>query len=311
MPDKLYDVIIIGAGPAGLAGAIYAGRSRLSTLIVEKEKDGGQIAITSEIENYPGGVEHETGPSLVGRMVSQAEQFGSEKVFDTITEVELGGDIKVLKGFKGEYKGRAVIIATGAHPRPIDCPGERELIGKGVSYCATCDAPFFEGLEVYVVGGGDAAVEEAIYIAQFARRVIIVHRRDELRAVKSIQEKAFADPKIDFMWNSVVTRLGGDGILDSMIIKDTITGETRVINADEDDGMFGVFVFIGFVPHTELFAGKLEMEGQYIKTDENMKTDLPGVFAAGDVRAKSLRQVVTAAADGAIAATQAEHYIRG
>jgi len=309
MIDKLYDVIIIGAGPAGLSAALYAGRSRLDTLIIEKEKAGGQIVITSEVENYPGGIENETGPSLVGRMVRQAEAFGSEKVMDRIVEVDLDGDIKVLKGLKSEYRGRTVIVATGAHPRPIGCPGEREFIGKGVSYCATCDAAFFEDFEVYVVGGGDTAVEEAIYIANYARKTTIIHRRDELRAVKSIQEKAFAHPKIDFMWDSVVTELMGDGILTSMVVQNVKTGETQVIEADEDDGTFGVFAFIGFVPHSELFVGKLDMEGLYIKTDENMRTNIPGVFAAGDVRAKSLRQVITAAADGAVAATQVERYL--
>lgn len=309
MPDKIYDVIIIGAGPAGLAAALYAGRARMSTLIVEKDKDGGQIVITNEIDNYPGSIEHETGPSLVGRMVKQAERFGSEKIYDTITDVQLDGDVKVLKGLKDEYRSRSIIIATGAHPRPIGCPGERELTGKGVSYCATCDAAFFEDFEVYVVGGGDAAVEEAIFLAGFARKVTIIHRRDELRAAKSIREKAFAHPKISFMWNSVVTELQGDGILSSMVVQDVKTGETRLIEADEEDGIFGVFVFIGFVPHSELFVGKLDMEGPYIKTDEEMKTNIPGVFAAGDVRAKSLRQVVTAAADGAIAAFQVEHYL--
>ena len=309
--SKIYDVVIIGAGPAGLSAALYAGRARLQTLIVEKEKDGGQIVITSEIDNYPGGIEHETGPSLVGRMSAQAEKFGAEKVYDSITDVSLDGDVKVLKGLKNEYKGRTVIVATGAKPRPIDCIGEREFIGKGVSYCATCDAPFFEDFEVYVVGGGDAAVEEALYLSGFARKVTIIHRRDELRAAKSIAEKAFSNEKIDFMWNSVVTELRGDGLLSSMVVQDTKTGETRVVEADEDDGAFGVFVFIGFDPHSELFVGKLSMDGPYLLTDENMNTNIPGVFAAGDVRAKSLRQVVTAAADGAIAATQAEHYLRG
>ena len=309
--SKIYDVIIIGAGPAGLSAALYAGRSRLSTLIVEKEKDGGQIVITSEIDNYPGGLEHETGPSLIERMVKQAGRFGAEKVFDTITDVRLEGDVKVLKGHKGEYSGRTVIVASGAQPRPINCPGEREFVGKGVSYCATCDAPFFEDFEVYVVGGGDAAVEEALYLAGFARKVTIVHRRDELRAAKSIQEKAFANPKIDYMWNSVVTELRGDGLLNSMVVQDTKTGETRVVEADEDDGAFGVFVFIGFDPNSAIFEGKLKMDGPYLVGDENMNTNIPGVFVAGDVRAKSLRQVVTAAADGAIAATQAEHYLRG
>jgi len=309
MPEQVYDVIIIGAGPAGLSAALYAGRSKLSTLLIEKDKVGGQIIITEEIGNYPGGIEHESGPSLIGRMARQAEIFGSEKVFDIITDVELDGDIKLLKGLKSDYRGRAVIVATGARPRLIGCPGERELTGKGVSYCATCDAAFFEDLEIYVVGGGDSAVEEAIYLAGFARKVTIIHRRDELRAAESIKEKAFSNPKIDFMWNTVITELRGDGILTSMVVQDVNTGESRVIEADEEDGFFGVFVFVGNIPQSELFVGKLDMDGHYIKTDEDMRTGLPGVFAAGDVRSKSLRQVVTAAADGAIAAFHAERYL--
>jgi len=306
---KLYDVIIIGAGPAGLAAAIYAGRARLSTLLIEKDATGGQIVITSEIENYPGGVEHETGQSLISRMLAQSDHFGTERVSDTIVDVDLDAKTKIVKGQKGEYHGKTVIIATGAQPRPIGCPGEKELIGKGVSYCATCDANFFEDFEVYVVGGGDSAVEEAIYLAKFARKVTIIHRRDELRAAKSIQERAFANPKIDYMWDSVVEELKGDGILTSMVVKNIKTGELREIKADEEDGTFGVFVFVGFLPNTGLFADKVKMDGAYIPTDDDMKTNVPGVFAAGDLRVKSLRQVVTAAADGAIAATAAEHYI--
>ncbi len=294
-----------------MAAALYAGRSRMDTLIIEKEKEGGQIVITSEIENYPGSIENETGPSLIGRMVKQAANFGAEKVYDTITEVNLEEGVKTLKGQRGEYQGKTVIIATGAYPRQIGCPGEQSLIGKGVSYCATCDAAFFEDFEVYVVGGGDAAVEEAIYLSNFARKVTIIHRRDELRAAKSIQKKAFANPKLDFMWDSVVLELKGESLLNSMIVQSTKTGEKREIFADEEDGAFGIFVFIGFTPHTDIFKGKLEMEANYIKADENMRTSLPGVFAAGDVRAKSLRQVVTAAADGAIAANQAEKYLAG
>lgn len=307
--DKIYDVIIIGAGPAGLSAAMYAGRSRLQTLLIEKEKDGGQIVITSEIENYPGGIEHETGPSLIGRMSDQVARFGAEKVYDTVEDVQLEGDVKVIKGQKGEYRAKTVILAAGAHPRPVGCPGERELTGKGVSYCATCDAAFFEDFEVYVIGGGDSAVEEALYLTKFARKVTIVHRRDELRAAKSIQEKAFANPKVDFMWNSTIAEFKGDGLLTSMIVEDTKTGEKKEVFADEEDGTFGVFVFIGFVPHSELFKGKVEMKGDYIITDDNMNTNIPGVFAAGDIRVKSLRQVVTAAADGAIAATQVEKYL--
>lgn len=309
--EKVYDLIIIGAGPAGLSAGLYAGRSRLDTLIIEREKDGGQIVITAEIENYPGSIEEETGPSLVARMSAQAKKFGAEKVYDTVVDVALEGDIKLIKGEKGEYRAKTVIVATGARPRQLGCPGEKEFTGKGVSYCATCDANFFEDFEVYVVGGGDSAVEEAIYLSKFARKVTIIHRRDALRAVQSIQEKAFANPKIDFMWNTVVEEFKGDGILSSMVVKDTKTGELREVLADEDDGMFGVFVFTGFDPKSELFRGKLAMEGDYITTDKDMKTSVSGVFAAGDVCVKSLRQVVTAAADGAIAAIQAEKYLEG
>ena len=311
MTEKIYDVIIIGGGPAGLAAGSYAGRSRMSTLIIEKEKIGGQIVITADIENYPGGVEGDSGPSLIDRMAAQADRFGAEKIYDTIVDMQLEGDVKKLVGNKGEYLAKSVILATGAFPRPIGCPGEKELVGKGVSYCATCDAAFFEDMVVYVVGGGDAAVEEAMYLTKFARQVTVIHRRDELRAAKSIQEKAFANPKLDFMWDSVVTELKGDGILESMIVKNVKTGEEREVFAPEEDGTFGCFVFIGFVPNSTLFEGKIEMENGYVLTDDDMKTNIPGVFAAGDVRKKSLRQVVTAAADGAIAATQAYHYGEG
>ena len=308
--SKIYDVIVMGAGPAGLTAGLYAGRSRLDTLIIEKGQDGGQIAITNEIENYPGQqMEGETGPSLIARMTEQAKKFGAERVGDVIKSVDLGGDVKKLTGNKGEYLAKTVILATGAFPRPIGCKNEAKYMGKGISYCATCDAAFFEDFEVYVVGGGDAAVEEAMYLAKFARKVTVIHRRDELRAAKSIQEKAFANPKMNFLWNTVVDEADGDEILSKIIVRNTKTGELTTIEADEEDGMFGLFGFIGLLPNTKLFEGLLDMENGYIKTDDNMHTNLPGVFAAGDLRVKSLRQVVTAAADGAIAAMQAEHYI--
>ena len=308
--DKVYDVIILGAGPAGLTAGLYAGRSRLSTLIIEKGKDGGQIAITDEIENYPGSMlENESGPSLIERMTKQVEKFGAERVNDTIKKVELEGDLKKVTCVKGEYLAKTVIVATGAFPKPIGCKGEAEFIGKGVSYCATCDAAFFEDFEVFVVGGGDSAVEEAMYLTKFARKVTLIHRRDQLRAAKSIQEKAFANPKMHFLWDTVVEELSGDEILSCMKVKNVKTGEITEIKADEEDGMFGVFVFIGFNPNSALFEGQLDMENGYIRTDDNMHTNIPGVFAAGDIRVKSLRQVVTAAADGAIAAMQAEHYL--
>ena len=306
--SKVYDVIILGGGPAGLSAGLYAGRSRLTTLIIEKGQDGGQIAITDEIENYPGQiVEGESGPSLVARMSAQAEKFGVERVRGSIKSVELAGEVKVVKTATEEYQAKNIIIATGAHSRPIGCKNEGMYIGKGVSYCATCDANFFEDFEVFVVGGGDSAVEEAMYLSKFARKVTVIHRRDELRAAKSIQEKAFANDKVEFMWDSVVEELGGDEILSSMIVKNVKTGEVRTIEADEEDGMFGVFGFIGTVPNSELYKGQIEMnEAGYIITDDDMHTNIPGVYAVGDIRVKSLRQVVTAAADGAIAAIQVE-----
>lgn len=306
---KQYDIVIIGAGPAGLAAGLYAGRARMSTLIIEKEKDGGQIVQTAEIENYPGGMEEESGPSLVARFSAQAEKFGCEKVLDTVQEVELDGPVKKIVCNKETYEAKAVIIASGASPSHIGCPGEADFTGKGVSYCATCDAAFFEDFEVYVVGGGDAAVEEAMYLTKFARKVTIIHRRDELRAAKSIQEKAFKNEKLAFMWNSVIKEIKGDGLVNSMIVENTKTGEQTEIVADEEDGIFGIFVFIGFKPATAVFEGKVNMERGYIVTDQEMRTNVPGVYAAGDCRVKELRQVITAASDGAIAAWQAARYI--
>jgi thioredoxin reductase (NADPH) len=310
MMENLYDVIIIGSGPAGLAAGLYASRAKMKTLILEKNKVGGQIVTTNEVANYPGSVPEATGPKLIARMVEQAEEFGAERKKDTIVDVDFTQKIKVVKGEKEEYKSKAVIIATGATPRPIGCPGEKELTGKGVSYCATCDADFFTELEVFVIGGGDSAVEEAMYLTKFARKVTVVHRRDELRAAKSIQEKAFKNEKLDFMWDTVVEELKGDGILESIVFKNKKTGEVSEYLADEEDGTFGVFPFIGFLPFSEVFKGKIELDqGGYIPTDANMKTNVEGVFAAGDIRVKSLRQVVTATADGAIAAVSAEKYI--
>ncbi len=311
--SKLYDVIILGAGPAGLSAGLYAGRYKLSTLIIEKSQDGGQISITDEIENYPGQVidTDESGSSLVARMTAQAAKFGCERASANIVSVELEGEVKKLTDVNGNvYEGRTVIIASGAHPRPIGCKNEADYVGKGISFCATCDANFFEDLEVYVVGGGDSAVEEAIYLTKFARKVTIIHRRDALRAAKSIQEKAFANNKIEFMWDSVVEEVSGDEILTKMLVKNVKTGEITTIEADEEDGLFGLFGFIGLIPNTEIFAdSKLNMENGYIVTDEDMHTNIEGVYAAGDVRKKSLRQVVTAAADGAIASSQVEHYL--
>ena len=308
--NNIYDVVILGAGPAGLAAGLYAGRSCLKTLIIEKGQDGGQIAITDEIENYPGQiVEGESGPSLIARMSEQAKKFGAERVSDVIKSVELEGEVKKLVGAKGEYLGKTVILATGAFPRPIGCKNEGKFVGKGISFCATCDANFFEDFEVFVVGGGDSAVEEAMYLTKFARKVSIIHRRDELRAAKSIQEKAFKNPKMNFIWDTVVEEVDGDELLNKMVLKNVKTGELTTYEADEEDGLFGLFGFIGMIPNSGLFEGIIDMDRGYIKTDDNMRTNIPGVYAAGDIRVKSLRQVVTAAADGAIAAMQCEKYI--
>lgn len=308
--SEIYDLIIVGAGPAGLAAGLYGGRSRLNTLIIEKAADGGQIAITDSIENYPGGmVEGESGPELIQRFTAQAEKFGAKRVGATVTSMELTGEIKKIHCGDDTYEGKTVILATGAHPRKAGCEGEAEFTGKGVSYCATCDANFFQDLEVFVIGGGDSAVEEAMYLTGFARKVTVVHRRDELRAAKSIQERAFRNEKLHFLWNNVPEKLEGDGILSKITFKNTKTGELTTVEADEDDGVLGFFVFIGMLPNSELFADQVTCENGYVKTDDNMHTNIEGVYAAGDVRVKSLRQVVTAAADGAIAAMQAEKYL--
>src|SRR6056297_1597747 len=237
---EVYDVAIIGSGPAGLTAGIYAGRARLKTLIIEKQQAGGQIVQTEEVENYPGSVEGDTGPEIVKRMVEQTKKFGVEKVSDEITEVKLVGKTKVLKAKNGEYKTKSVIIATGAEPRFLGCAGEKEFIGKGVSYCATCDGAFFEGLDIFVIGGGDTAVEEAIFLTKFARKVYVVHRRNELRAAKSIQEKAFENKKIEFIWDSTVEEIKGDGIVNGIVLKNKNTGEIQDIKAQ--DSTMGVFI---------------------------------------------------------------------
>ncbi len=308
--SKIYDLIIIGGGPAGLTAGIYAGRAKLSTLILEAEKPGGQIVITDEVENYPGSMEEPTGPKLVGRMVNQFKGFGGELIMEGVESYDFDSEIKTVKTSKNEYQAKAIIIASGASPRKLGAKNEDAYVGKGVSFCATCDAAFFEELEVYVIGGGDTAVEEAVFISKFARKVYVVHRRDELRAAKSIQEKAFANEKIEFIWDSVVEEVGGDGLVEEMTLLNRKTGEKTVIKADEDDGTFGIFVMIGYVPKTDIFKGVIDMdESGYIIGDENMKTNKAGVFVAGDCRQKPLRQVVTATADGAIASISAEKYI--
>jgi len=308
--SKIYDLVIIGAGPAGLAAGLYGARARLSTLIIEKDRTGGQIATTDEVANYPGSIKDATGPSLVARMVEQCEEFGAQRIKDTVVSFDFESKVKKITCEKEEYRAKSVIVATGAVPKKLGCPGEKELTGKGVSYCATCDGAFFEDMDVFVVGGGDSAVEEAMFLTKFASKVTIVHRRDSLRAAKSIQEKAFANPKIAFKWDSVIEEIKGDGIVETAVFKNVKTGELEQFDADDEFGTFGIFVFTGYDPQTAIFQGKLTTDKQgYIIGDELMRTNFEGVFVAGDCRAKLLRQVITATADGAIAAVMAEKYV--
>ena len=302
--SHVYDNIIIGGGPAGLAAALYGGRARMNTLVLERAKYGGQAATTSEMENYPGAIEGGT-TELIERMRSQAEEFGAEFIKDEVVDMTLEGDVKTLVGRNGEYKGKTIIIATGANPRLGGFKNEIELRGKGISYCATCDADFFTELDVAVVGGGDSALDEALYLTKFAEKVTVIHRRDEFRANKAVQERVFANDKIDIIWDSVVEEaIDDDGIIGGLKLKNKKTGEQSELEVQ------GCFVFVGFVPNSKLFDGKVEMnERGEILSDTEMRTNIPGVFVAGDVREKTLRQVITACADGAIASTQSEHYV--
>ena len=307
----MYDVIIIGGGPAGLSAALYAARGGLTTLLLEAGLNGGQIAVSDVIENYPGQAAlSEQGSDLTNRMKDQALSFGAEYRQEIVTELSLEGDVKTVTTLKNKYETRTVILATGAAHRPIGCLREAEFIGKGVSYCATCDGFFFRKKDVYVVGGGDAAVEEAVFLTKFARHVTIIHRRDRLRAAQAVQDKAFSNEKISFLWNTVVEELGGEEKLTTMILKDTVTGERFTVEADPDDGVFGLFGFVGMLPKNELFADTVALDNGYVDAGEDTHTSVPGVFAAGDVRKKAHRQVVTAAADGAVAALEAEKYIQ-
>lgn len=302
--QDLYDIIVIGGGPAGLTAGLYGARSRAKTLVLEKGEWGGQAATTEGLENYPGSVKGSTGPEIIRRMKEQAEAFGVTAEVGTVTRLELGTKVKKVHTENAEYRSKTVILAMGAKPRLLGCPGELELRGKGVSYCATCDADFFTDLEVVVVGGGDAAIQEALYLTKFAEKVSVIHRRDQLRAAGFIQDRAFANPKIDFIWDSIVTEIKGDGIVESVVIKNVKTN--KLIEMETN----GVFMFVGYDPVSQLVKGIVEMDEKgYIVTDDNMNTNIEGVFAAGDIRSKGLRQVITAASDGAIAAFKAELYI--
>lgn len=299
-----YDVVIIGAGPAGLTAGLYASRSKLSTLYIEELATGGQAAATDEIENYPGFVHGVSGPDLSDKMEEQAKRFGAVKLAAKVDSLQIEGNYRVIKTNKGDFKAKTVIIASGAAPKLLGCSGELEFRARGVSYCATCDAAFYEGVpNVMVVGGGDSAVEEANYLTKFAEKVTLVHRRDSFRATKVVQDKAFNNPKLNIVWNTVVEEITGDGIVEQARLKNIVTGETTEMAID------GIFIYVGLVPNTDFLGDLITTKNGYIVTDADMRTNIPGVYAAGDVRDKLLRQVVIAAADGAIAAFVAEKYI--
>ena len=305
----MYDCIIIGAGPAGISAGIYAARASMKTIIIEKGTPGGLIAKTDEIANYPGVEDVPTGSELIERMIKQANSFGAEFITDTVINVDLSGTTKVVYGENDTYEGKSVIIATGSNPRLLNVPGEKEFTGKGIAYCATCDAPFFQDLDIYVVGSGEAAVEEAMYLTKFGRSVTLLVRKDKLSVAKSIEEKALKCEKLSIMWNVEVESFEGSGILGAMNIVNNKTGEKTKIVPKEGDMMFGVFIFVGYIPESTVFDGKVTTDRNYIVSDETMKTSVEGVFVAGDVRVKELRQVVTAVNDGAIAAINARKYV--
>lgn len=306
MPE-VYDIIIIGGGPAGLAAGVYGSRSRLKTAILQKGEPGGQAATTSELENYPGFSRGTTGPALIEAMVEHAKSFGTEILREEVVDLELEDEIKLVKTKSGNvYSAKSVILALGAEPRSLNINGEVALRGKGVSYCATCDADFFEELDVVVVGNGDTAVEEAMYLTKFAETVTMVVAHDEgiLNCNKTSAERAMANPKMKWVWSSVLEEIKGDGLVESVVIKNIKTGNLTELETN------GVFFFVGTVPKTNILNGKLQLNEQgYIVTNDQMETAIPGVYAAGDCREKYLRQVVTAVNDGAVAAVAAEKYI--
>jgi thioredoxin reductase (NADPH) len=302
--EETYDVVIIGGGPAGLTAGIYAGRGGLKTVIVEKGLPGGQIAQTEEVENYPGFPEGISGPELAGRMVRQAEKFGARIVMDEVQGLEKTEEGFLVRGFERNYPARVVIIATGANPRKLQVPGEEKFYGRGVSTCATCDAFFYRDKEVVVVGGGDAAVEEGLFLTKFARKVTLVHRRDELRANKMAQARAFQNPKMHFLFSHVVTEILGEEQVTGVRLKNLKTGEEYVYPTD------GVFVFIGHEPNTGFLRGVVDLRPDgYIAVRDEVFTSVPGIFAAGDVADPIYRQLTTSVGAGTRAAMMAEKYL--
>lgn len=301
---KQVKVLVLGSGPAGLSAALYAARAELAPVVLTGMELGGQAALTHTIENYPGFPDGVGGQELGELFQKQAERFGAKVEFDTAQSVDLSQRPFKITTDNGIYLADSLIIATGARPNHLEIPGETEFTGKGVSYCATCDGWFFKDKKVIVVGGGDSALEEGLFLTRFASSVTILHRRDSLRAGKVLQNRAFNDPKVSFIWNSVLTEIKGDGVVKSARIKNTQTGENFEVETD------GVFIFIGHMPNTQMFAGQLDMDaGGYINSNMMMETNVPGVFVAGEVADSHFRQVVTSAGMGAAAAIQVTHFL--
>ncbi len=304
--DKIYDMIIIGGGPAGYTAALYGARAGLSTLVMEKMVVGGQMALTDKIDNYPGFEDGIEGLSLGEKMKNEAERSGARTVFATVLSADLKSDPKVIKTSDDIFYGRTVVIATGAEPRELGVAMEKELVGRGVSYCATCDGMFFKGKTVVVVGGGNTAAADILLLSRVASKVFVVHRRDTMRASKTYHETLMKAENVEFCWDSQVTGILSDDKVTGVRIKNINTGDERKLSCD------GIFVAIGRKPASELAAGQLDLDERgYIIADESTKTNIPGVFAAGDVRTKVLRQIITAASDGAMAAHYAEEYLAG
>ena len=304
--DPQYDVIIIGGGAAGLAASIYAVRAMLKTLVIEKKAIGGQILLTGEIENYPGFPEPVDGPELAALYEKQAARFGVEFEYDTVTSLDVEGEVKRVVCEDGAYTSKAVIIASGGEHNKLGVPGEVEYWGKGVSYCATCDGNFFRGMDVAVIGGGDAAMDEGLYLTRMTSRVTVVHRRDALRASKILQQRAFDNPKMEFVWDTVVEKIEGNGEVDAMTLKNLKTGEASRVPVQ------GIFIFIGFHPVNDFMQGAVELDNAgHVVANLQMETSVPGVFAAGDVRQFSDRQLANAVGDGVAAALAAYRYIEG
>lgn len=299
-----YDVAIIGAGPAGLSAAIYAARGGLKTIVYEHGLVGGQITSTLEVENYPGFEETLSGFDIADKMRKQAEKFGAEFREEEVKAISLDGLCKIIETANGAFRFKAIIIATGAHPRKLAVPGEEKFTGRGVSYCATCDGAFFRDKIVAVIGGGDSAVEEGDFLTKFASKVYVIHRRDELRAVQAAQTRALANPKMEFVLNAVVQEVVGDNAVRKLVLFNRKENKTFELAVD------GVFVYVGIIPNNFLIESRVTLDAQgFIVTDSTMQTNIPGIFAAGDIVAKPLRQVITAASDGAIAGFSAEKWI--